>query len=190
VADDAETAVIPRPRKPRDGEGASDAPPAPSAEERSAPRARPTPTPTLLDFFPLEDARSTELSAFFDHLKEGRFTTTQCRRDHELHWPPRSVCPKCHQSELDWVELPRRGRIYAHSAVLAGAPLGMEADVPFVVGLVDLEGAPLRIFGRIEGAPWDRLAIGQEVHVEPYTLPDGRVFYRFRVPGSPPRPGL
>jgi len=46
---------------------------------------------------------------------------------------------------------------------------------------VDLDGAPLRLFGRIEGAPWTALRVGQEVRVESYDVGDGRVFYRFRV---------
>jgi uncharacterized OB-fold protein len=56
----------------------------------------------------------------------------------------------------------------------------MEADVPFSVGLVDLEGVPLRLFGRIEGRPWTELRVGGKVRVETYALDDGRVFYRFR----------
>ena len=72
------------------------------------------------------------------------------------------------------------GTIYAFSAVLVGAPMGMESDVPFAVGLVDLEGGNLRLFGRIVGRGWDQLAIGDPVSVEPFDLPDGRVFYRFR----------
>jgi uncharacterized protein len=137
--------------------------------------------PTLLDFYPLEDEKFTELHAFFEHLREGRLTTTKCRKDGKLLWPPRTVCPVCHQADLEWIDLPATGRLYAFSAILAGAPLGMEADVPFSVGLVDLDGVPLRLFGRIEGAQWEALQVGQAVRVEPMDLPDGRVFYRFRA---------
>lgn len=82
---------------------------------------------------------------------------------------------------MEWVDLPDSGRLYAFSAVLGGAPLGMESDVPFAVGLVDLDGAPLRLFGRIEGRPWTELSVGDPVEVEPYATPDGRWFYRFRA---------
>jgi uncharacterized OB-fold protein len=57
----------------------------------------------------------------------------------------------------------------------------MESDVPFNVGLIDLEGVQLRLFGRIEGARWDGLRIGQTVRVAPWSLDDGRVFYRFHI---------
>ena len=155
-----------------------------SGTEGSPPAARP-PTyekrPFLLDFFPLETERETRLARFFDRLREGRLSTTRCPKDGELLWPPRTACPKCHGEELAWVDLPETGRIYAFSAVLAGAPLGMEDQVPFAVGLVDLDGASLRIFGRIEGRPWAELAVGQAVRVEPFDIGDGRYFYRFRA---------
>ena len=137
--------------------------------------------PFLLDFFPLEGAKETRLSRFYERLREGRVSTTRCPRDLELHWPPRTACPKCHSEELEWTDLPEKGRIYSFSAVLAGAPLGMEAEVPYAVGLVDLEGAPLRLFGRIEGRAWNALHVGESVRLEPYALPDGRWFYRFRA---------
>lgn len=137
--------------------------------------------PFLLDFFPLETADQTRLSRFFDRLKEGRVSTTRCKNDGELLWPPRTACPRCHTEEVEWVDLPERGRIYAFSAVLGGAPLGMESDVPFAVGLVDLDGVPLRLFGRIEGRAWTELRIGQSVRLESFDIGDGRWFYRFRA---------
>jgi hypothetical protein len=129
----------------------------------------------------LEDATQTGLSKFYDALREGRLTTTRCPSDATITWPPRAVCPKCHTAALEWIDLPRSGTLYAFSAVLAGAPLGMEADVPFAVGLVDLEGAPMRLFGRLVGRPWTELSVGDRVTFEPFDLPDGRVFYRFRT---------
>lgn len=155
-------------------------PPAPPAAE-PVPRPRSAaPPPFLLDFLPREDERETKVARFFARLREGRLSTTRCPKD-GLLWPPRSACPRCHAEELEWTDLPERGRLYAFSAVLAGAPLGMEADVPFAVGLVDLEGVPLRLFGRIVGRPWNELAIGAPVQVEPYDADDGRVYYRFRA---------
>jgi uncharacterized OB-fold protein len=141
-----------------------------------------SPLPFLLDFFPLEGEKQTRLSPFFDSLRKGRLTTTRCETDDLWHWPPRVVCPRCHSDDLRWSDLPMTGRVYAFSAVLAGAPLGMEAEVPFVVGLVDLDGVPLRLFGRIAGTAWDCCRVGLAVTAEPFDLPDGRVFYRFRAP--------
>lgn len=137
--------------------------------------------PYLLDLYPLESPTQTRLAPFFEALREGRFTTTRCRKDGRLLWPPRMVCPRCHAGDLEWVDLPLTGRIFAFSALLAGAPLGQEADLPRVVGLVELDGVPLRLFGRILGIDWQECRIGLPVRVEPLTLPDGRAYYAFRV---------
>jgi uncharacterized OB-fold protein len=162
----------------------------PEPASSPVPKAKPTRPPTLLDFYPTEDPSLTRISRFFDLLREGRFATTRCSQDRLLLWPPRVACPRCHGEELEWIDLPSRGRLYAFSAVLAGAPLGMEADVPYSVGFADLEGVPLRLFGRIVGRRWEELRVGLPVKVEPVDLADGRVYYRFRVdePTGPGRP--
>ena len=154
--------------------------PAEPVEKPAPPREEKPPPPFLLDFYPLEEPKQTRIHPFFTALREGRFTTTRCPKD-GIQWPPRVACPVCHSTALEWVDLPRRGRVYAFSAVLAGAPLGMEADLPFVVGLVDLEGADLRLFGRIVGRAWNECRVGMAVSVEPFEVPGGRVFYRFRT---------
>ncbi len=163
----------------------------PATRPRLRPKtAEPTPPPPpkaesapayLLDFYPLEEPRFTRVAPFFERLRRGHLSTTRCPKEGTLLWPPRVACPGCHTTELEWVDLPMRGRVYAFSAVLAGAPLGMEADVPFVVGLIDLDGAPLRLFGRIVGRGWADCRIGMPVDVEPFDAPGGRVFYRFRA---------
>ncbi len=157
----------------------------PAAETGPAPVSSPPKkergTPFLLDFVPLEGEKETRLKPFFDRLREGRLSTTKCPRDGRIDWPPRVTCPRCHTESLEWIDLPDQGRLYAFSAVLGGAPLGMESEVPFAVGLVDLDGAPLRLYGRIEGRPWNELAVGEPVRVETYDVGDGRFFYRFRT---------
>jgi uncharacterized OB-fold protein len=152
-----------------------------TAASESTDKAKATRPLALLDFFPVQDAARTRLSRFFDRLREGRLSTTRCPKDGTLLWPPRVACPRCHTEALEWVDLPSEGRLYAFSAVLAGAPMGMEEDVPYAVGLVDLDGDSLRLFGRIVGRRWEELRVGQRVRVEPMDLADGRVFYRFRV---------
>jgi uncharacterized OB-fold protein len=196
MSTDAPEAVRPRagsrpnsPPLPASSEPAP-SPPSPSTTPATA-AARPAApkVPTLLDFYPMETASTTRVAAFFDNLRAGRFTTTRCRKEGALLWPPRVSCPECHGDDLEWVDLPHKGRVYAFSAVLLGAPLGMESEVPFVVGLVDLDGAPLRLFGRIDGGSWESLRIGDAVHVVPVPLEDGRIFYRFEREGTGPATG-
>jgi len=135
------------------------------------------------DFYPLQSAEQTRIWPFFQHLKEGRLTTTKCAGCGAVLWQPRVVCPDCNGDRMEWVDLPREGRIYAFTAVYAGAPLGMEGDVPFVVAVVELDGSPLKVVARIDGARYEDLAIGDRVSLKVVDLPDGRVWFRF-VPST------
>ena len=131
------------------------------------------------DFYPLQSPAQTRIAPFFQHLREGRLTTTKCARCAALHWQPRIVCPACNADDLVWVDLPSEGRVFAFTAVYAGAPLGMERDVPFVVGLVAFEGVPFKIVARIDDARYEDLRIGTPVRLKVLHLDDGRVWFRF-----------
>lgn len=134
--------------------------------------------PYLLDFFPLQDKMHTRIHTYFDNLARGWLTTTRCSRCRAVHWQPRVVCPECNSDELEWVDLPEAGSLYAFTEVHLGAPYGMEAQLPYVVGLVDLEGSGVRILGRI-AAPASDLRIGSRLKVVVDKLPDGRHWFHF-----------
>jgi len=131
------------------------------------------------DFYPLQSPEQTRIAPFFQHLKEGRLTTTKCTKCGALHWQPRIVCPSCNADQLAWVDLPTRAKVFAFTAVYAGAPLGMENDVPFVVGLVEFDGVPFKVVSRIDDARYEDLRIGAPVRLKVLHLDDGRVWFRF-----------
>jgi len=133
--------------------------------------------PLMLDFYPLQDEKSTRISQFFKNLKEGRLTTTKCKYCGKLLWPPRIICSECLSDELEWVDLGTVGELYGFTEVRLGAPLGFVEDVPFSVGLVKIGG--LLISARIDDAKYEDLKIGDKVRLKVVELEDGRVFYRF-----------
>lgn len=137
--------------------------------------------PYLLDFYPLQAEEHTRIHQFFRNLKEGRLTTTKCRACGEVLWQPRIVCPHCNADEMDWIDLPKQGEIYAFTSVMLGAPKGMEDEVPFVVGIMKLKGTDLKVLARIDGVRYEDLRIGQTVKLKIHSLKDGRVWFRFQV---------
>jgi len=139
--------------------------------------------PYMLDFYPLEDDKSTRVSQFFKKLKEGRLTTTKCKKCGRVLWPPRIVCSNCLSNELEWVDLGSEGELYAFTEMKLGAPLGFVEDVPFCIGIVRIGG--LLISTRIDKAKYDQLKIGDKLQLKIVELKDGRVFYRFaRINGK------
>jgi uncharacterized OB-fold protein len=137
--------------------------------------------PRLLDFYELQTEETTEIAEFYDNLREGQLTTTECQDCGELHFPPRIVCPECQSDDLAYVDLPHEGELFAFSTVRAGAPMGMEDDVPFVIGIVDL--GEITLSAHLDNAEYDDLSIGDPVELKIVEI-DGpvdheRVFYRF-----------
>lgn len=134
--------------------------------------------PYMLDFYPLEDEKNTRISQFFKNLREGRLTTTKCKKCSKLLWPPRVICSVCLSDKLEWVDLGAEGELYAFTEMKAGPPLGFAQDVPFCIGMVKIGG--LLISARIDNARYEDLRIGEKVKLKIVELEDGRVFYRFR----------
>ncbi len=136
--------------------------------------------PFLLDFYPLEDPKQTRIHQFFTFLRQGRFTTTRCTKCRHLMFAPRVVCPACLSDALEWEDLPRTGRLYAFTSLVLGAPLTLEQDAPFPIGVVELDQVGLRIMTRIDDAQYQDLELGMPMEFKPVDLPDGRVHFRFR----------
>ncbi|MDI6707591.1 MAG: Zn-ribbon domain-containing OB-fold protein [Candidatus Thermoplasmatota archaeon] len=138
------------------------------------------PLPYMLDFYPLEDEKFTRIHQFFTNLKAGKFTTTRCKKCSTILWQPRVVCSECLSTELEWIELPKEGELFAYTAMVLGAPLGMEKEVPFVIGIVKLDGIDLKILSRIDDVKYEDCEIGMRVELKVIRLEDERVFYRFK----------
>ena len=137
--------------------------------------------PRLMDFYELQTPEDTQIHEFYANLREGELTTTECQDCGAVHFPPRIVCPECMGDDLEYVALPERGELFAFSEVRAGAPLGMEDDVPFVIAIVDL--GDVQLSARIDDARSEDLEIGDEVELKVVEV-DGpadheRVWFRF-----------
>lgn len=137
--------------------------------------------PRLMDFFELQTPEHTEIHEFYEHLRDGQLTTTQCDDCGAIHYPPRIVCPACTGDSLTYVDLPHEGELYSFTEVRGTGPLGVNSDTPFVTGVVDL--GEVRLSARIDDAKIDDLTIGDPVELKIVDI-DGpfdeeRAFYRF-----------
>lgn len=142
--------------------------------------------PRLLDFYERQTAEHTKIHEFYDNLREGALTTTRCVDCGELHFPPRIVCPECTGDDLEYVDLPHEGELFAFTEVRGGTPLGLHDEAPFVVAIVDL--GDVKLSARIDDAAYDELAIGDPVSMKVVEIDGGideeRVFYRFEPTGE------
>jgi uncharacterized protein len=92
--------------------------------------------------------RVTEFTRrFWDSMARGTFETTVCGDCRKPSFPPKMFCPHCWSTKVGWSELSGGGRLYAQTIIHA-APTAFREDVPYRVGIVDLDEG-LRIATRI-----------------------------------------
>lgn len=115
-----------------------------------------------MDMYPLEGKEFNRIHPFYEFLKEGRFTTTRCRDCGKKAFPPRVICPECLSENLEWVDLPTRGKVLVVTEEEVGVPLGFET--PLIHALIDL-GGELTIFARVANVKQGELQEGDEVRL-------------------------
>jgi uncharacterized OB-fold protein len=90
--------------------------------------------------------------------EEASLATTRCEQCEVTAFPPRLRCGQCGGTQV-WVELPRTGRLHAFTTQETSLRFG----APTVLALAEVGGV---VLPGIVDAPYDSLAIGQEVRVE------------------------
>ena len=102
---------------------------------------------------------------FLDLLGEGRFEIQQCADCRRFVFYPRSVCPHCSGTQLDWVAAKGSGTVYATTTVRRPK----EAGGDYEVTLVDLDEG-VRMMSTVEGLAPGSVPIGLRVvaRVAPY----------------------
>lgn len=114
---------------------------------------------------------------FRSGIDEGRLLVRRCLACERAAYPPMPGCPHCGHSDGEIVEADGSGTIYSWTVCHVAFDPAFAADVPYVVGLIDLpEGA--RIVARLDLAP-EELAADAPVHVDFTAGPDGSPELRF-----------
>lgn len=123
----------------------------------------------------------TKVEAFVDYLDKGEVRAIKCSNCAQVFFPPRADCSNCLGSEMEWVIVEGMGNLVSFTQVNY-APAGFEADVPYILSLVDFGN--VKVFGRINSdVPQDALKVGMPLKAVVNRLPDGQIIYEF-LPGS------
>jgi len=124
--------------------------------------------PSTMDLYPLEAKEFNRIYQFYENLREKRFTTTKCKECGHAAFPPRVVCPECNSEDLEWVDLPTRGKVLRFTEEIAGVPLGFES--PLIHALIDL-GEGRKLISRIINCQEGQLKEGDEVQLAVFDIP-------------------
>ena len=127
-------------------------------------------SPTL-DMWPIEAKEFNRIYKFYENLREGKFTTTKCEKCRRVAYPPRVICPECYSDELEWTELPKRGKVVVVVEKWGGVPICYEP--PLIDAWIDLgKDSPVRhILSRMVNCPPETLKEGDEVQLVVFDVP-------------------
>ena len=90
---------------------------------------------------------------FWDAARDGRLLLQRCTACGAWRFPPGLVCRSCASTSAEWVAASGRGRLHSVTVVHRTPIAAFRDDVPYVVGLVDLDEG-VRLMARL--TPADR----------------------------------
>lgn len=126
--------------------------------------------PTTMDMWPVEAKEFNRIWPFYENLRQGRLTTTKCKDCGFVAYPPRVICPECYSENLEYIDLPTKGKVKVFSEEVKGVPLGFQS--PLIHAVVDLGTDPVRkLLTKIINCSAGTLKEGDEVQLAIFEVP-------------------
>jgi len=127
--------------------------------------------PVTMDMWPVEAREFNRVYPFYENLKAGKLTTTRCKACGAVSYPPRVICPECYSDDLEYIELPKKGKVVVFTETLKGVPLGYSS--PLIHAYIDLgEESPVRrLLIRVINCPAGQLKEGDELNLVVFDVP-------------------
>ncbi|WP_227937908.1 Zn-ribbon domain-containing OB-fold protein [Alkalihalobacillus deserti] len=104
----------------------------------------------------------TDSRTFWEGVQNHKLMLQNCDDCHEYIFYPRMICPHCFSDNLTWKETSGKGKIQSYT-VVHKAPPEFRDEVPYVIGIIDLEEG-VRMLSRIIGDR-DKISIEKPVSV-------------------------
>jgi len=107
---------------------------------------------------------SPESRAFWEGAKAKKLMLPRCNECGRFWFPPSQRCRHCLSADFAWHESAGAGRIYSFVVYTRVYHPAFEADVPYVVALIELDEGP-RLLSNIVGTPWKNVRCDMRVRV-------------------------
>lgn len=98
------------------------------------------------------------------YMTQHKLMAARCMKCGKTHFPPRPMCTECYSKDLEWTELPTKGRLLTYT-VIHIAPAQFQTLAPYAEGIVELENG-LRVPGMIKDVSTDQMKIGMPLTIE------------------------
>jgi uncharacterized protein len=137
-------------------------------------------TTTWTGFVP---ALTPETAPFWKAADEGVFLLQRCSDCQNVQYHYRALCSFCTSDRIEDFPSSGRGQVWTYSVVYRNATAGYTEKVPYVVGLIELEGGVKVVSNIIGGDPED-VTFDTEVEVVFAQTDGGQAIPLFKVVDS------
>jgi uncharacterized OB-fold protein len=106
-----------------------------------------------------------------------------CTACNEWIWYPKALCPSFgRRDSIQWRELSGKGKVYSFTIIrqVIGNSPAFNKDIPFVVGLIELDEGP-RIYSNVSGMKPEEILIDDPVVVYFDDVGLGMALPKFKV---------
>lgn len=99
---------------------------------------------------PPKPVADRDTQPFWDAVAERRLVVPRCDTCAQWIWQPRPLCPRCRSESITWVGLDGAATVASWTVLHPPVLQVWQETVPFVILLVELQGAPgVRMLGQL-----------------------------------------
>ena len=103
---------------------------------------------------------------YWDAAREGRLVVQRCAACGDHQFPPEVGCSNCGGDALEPTEVLGQGSVYSFTVVRQAFDPAFASQLPFVIGLIELEDAPgMRMLTNIVDIEPEAVHVGMPVEV-------------------------
>lgn len=116
---------------------------------------------------------------FWEGTKRHELLLQRCRECGRYRFPPRVICPGCISEEFDWIPASGRGAVYTYTVVYRSPMPSFDADLPYVIGIIELEEGA-RVMSHVIGCRPEEVKVGLSVQLVFEDVSDEVSLYKFQ----------
>lgn len=125
---------------------------------------------------PLPKISNQVVKEFYDGTKKHKLLVQHCNACGKNIFYPKTFCPYCWSENIGWIESSGKGKLYTYTVCISNVSEAFAPDLPYIVGVVDLEEGVRLLTNIVDCKPEDVTCdMGVEVVfrdvTEEFTLP-------------------
>lgn len=117
---------------------------------------------------------------FWEGCQRHELLIQRCEQCLGYRYPPRPICPHCFSMNTKWEEVSGKGEVYTFSVARMPLSPEWEPDIPYTIGVIQLDEGVRMVSNIIDCAPED-IEIGMKVEVAYDDITDKITLPKFKL---------